>query len=344
MRVFLGVDGGGTKTDFLLIDESGRALAERHEGSAYYPEIGVDALQAMFVQGIRGTLSQASVSPADVTFACLGVPAYGEDGALIARLDEIAAEALPTQRYRCVNDMVCGWAAALAGRDGINIVAGTGSIGYGEVATRSARAGGWGELFSDEGSAYWVAREALNLFSRMSDGRAKRAPLYALVREHFKVRADFDAGADFDERADFDVCAAVYGPPPMTRSELAAVAPLVSRAAGAGDLEAKRILETAAAELAAIVHAVRRRLAVPPQAPLPVSYSGGMFRRDGMLTALFKEALQKSDLRYEFAAPRLAPRAGAALYAAKLAGTPLTPQAVAQLTLTHGAGYSEEGN
>ena len=76
-------------------------------------------------------------------------------------------------RYRCGNDAVCGWAGALAGEDGINIVAGTGSIGYGEFEGRAARAGGWGELFSDEGSAHWIAREALSLFSRMSDGRRR---------------------------------------------------------------------------------------------------------------------------------------------------------------------------
>ena len=94
----------------------------------------------------------------------------------------------------------------MAGRDGVNIVAGTGSIGYGEFEGRSARAGGWGELFGDEGSAYWVARQALTLFSQMSDARADQGPLYELLRQHFKVGNDLD------------VCAAVYGPPPMSRS------------------------------------------------------------------------------------------------------------------------------
>ena len=88
--------------------------------------------------------------------------------------------------------------------------------------------------------------------------------------------------------------------------------------------------------------AVRGRLAVPPQVTLPVSYSGGMFQPDGLLTPLLEEALHRSDRRYEFAAPRLSPRAGAALYAAKLAGEPLTLQAVAQLARTHGAVHLED--
>ena len=91
------------------------------------------------------------------------------------------------------------------------------------------------------------------------------------------------------------------------------------------------MFERAAQELAAIVHAVRDRLDVPPQAPLPVSYSGGMFQLDGLLTPLLEAALKAGDRRYEFAAPRLPPSAGAALYAAKLAGAALSPQFVAGL-------------
>ncbi|MEP6883124.1 MAG: BadF/BadG/BcrA/BcrD ATPase family protein [Gammaproteobacteria bacterium] len=330
MKIFLGVDGGGTKTDFLLIDDLGRVLASRREGSAYYLEIGMEALRTMMLQGIRRTLADAGVSPNDVSFACIGLPAYGEDSALLPRLDAIADGLLPAHQYRCMNDMVCGWASALAGRDGINIVAGTGSIGYGEFEGRSARAGGWGELFSDEGSAYWVARAGLTLFSRMSDGRADQGPLYELLRRHFKVRADLD------------VCAAVYGPPPMTRSELAALAPMVSRAAHAGDRQAQCIIEMAAQELAAVVHAVRDQLGAPQQQPLPVSYSGGMFHQDSGLTRALESILAKGERCYEFAAPRFAPRAGAALYAAKLSGSPLTAQALVQLTLTHAATSLED--
>ena len=324
MRTFLGVDGGGTKTDFLLIDETGRVLATRREGSAYYLEIGLEALQSMLTAGIKDLLQSAGVAPAS-TFAFLGLPAYGENRALLGSLDRIVADVLPLECCRCGNDVICGWAGALAGGDGINIVAGTGSIAYGEIASCSARAGGWGELFSDEGSAYWVAREALTLFSRMSDGRISRGPLYALVRDHFGVSADLE------------VCAAVYGPPPLTRSEVSALAPIAATAARAGDLATRRIFETAAQELASIVHAVRDNLEVPPQQCVPLSYSGGMCRADNLILPLLKTALQATPRQYDFAAPRLSPIAGAVLYAAKLAGAPLKSDAIAQLSRTHAA-------
>ncbi len=127
-------------------------------------------------------------------------------------------------------------------------------------------------------------------------------------------------------RADLDVCAAVYGPPPLARSEVAALAPLVARAAREGDAAAHQLFEEAARELAAIVHAVRDQLGVPSQTPLPVSYSGGMFRLNGLLKPMLEAALGTGDRRYDFVAPRLPPAAGAALYAAKLAGVALTPE------------------
>jgi N-acetylglucosamine kinase-like BadF-type ATPase len=319
VKAFLGIDGGGTKTDFLLIGETGRVLATHRAGSAYHLETGFAALQNMLTEGIEATLKQGGISAAQLEFAFIGLPAYGEDSALLPRLDRIVATVLPQEKFRCDNDMVCGWAGALAGSDGINIVAGTGSIAYGEFGIRRARAGGWGELFSDEGSAHWIAREALTLFSRMSDGRAAKTPLYELIRERFQLHADLD------------LCAVIYGPPPLTRSKMAALAPLVARAARAGDAEARQLFQLAAQHLASIVHAVRDQLHVPLGTPLPVSYSGGMFRPDDLLKPMFEVALQAGDLRYQLVAPRLPPVAGAALYAVKLAQASITDDAVAEL-------------
>lgn len=320
MRSFLGVDGGGTKTDFLLIRENGQLLASHRGGSAYYLETGVDALQSMLTAGIDATLKQGGVAAADLTFAFIGLPAHGEDSALLPRLDAIAADILPKAKFRCGNDMVCGWAGALGGCDGINIVAGTGSIAYGEFESRKARSGGWGELFSDEGSAYWMAREALTLFSRMSDGRAPRGPLYQLIRDRFQLKADLD------------LCAVVYGPPLMSRSKLASLAPLVAEAARAGDSAAARLFEQAALHLADIVHAVHDQLQIPPETRIPVSYSGGMFKLTDLVQSLFETAVNASDRRYEFSAPRLPPVAGAALYAARIAGYPLNAEALNEIS------------
>jgi N-acetylglucosamine kinase-like BadF-type ATPase len=324
VKIFLGVDGGGSKTEFLLVDDSGNVLAQHQEGPAYYPEIGLDALHALLERGIAAALEQAELAPAHITFGFLGLPAYGEDSRLLARLDAMASPLLRADQYRCGNDVVCGWAGALACGDGVSVVAGTGSIAYGEFAGRSARAGGWGELFSDEGSAYWIAREGLNLFSRMSDGRAERGPLYEVVRAHFALDDDLD------------LCAAIYGADRSYRSNLAQLARLVAGAAHAGDGAARRIFDDAAAELAAIVDATRVRLAVPPDTPLAVSYSGGMFAQADLLLEPMGRALASGANAYRLTAPRLGPGAGAALYAARCAGSALAPAALARLEMWRG--------
>jgi N-acetylglucosamine kinase-like BadF-type ATPase len=320
VKTFLGIDGGGTKTAFLLIDESGHVLASHTEGPAYYFEIGWEEMRAMLALGIQATLESVSLSPSNLDFAFLGLPAYGEDSTLVPALDAVASPQLQAGRYRCGNDALCGWAGALACQDGINIIAGTGSMAYGEFDGRAARAGGWGELFSDEGSAYWIAREGLRLFSRMSDGRAQRGVLYDIVRRHFALTADLD------------LCAAIYGESRIQRSNLAALSTLVAEAALAGDAQATALFDQAAEELVQMIHAVHDQLQVPDGTTVTVSYSGGMFQqRDLLLTPLQSKLANARDRKYRVVAPRLAPVAGAALYAAKLSGAPLGERAVDEL-------------
>ncbi len=292
MRTYLGVDGGGSKTAFLLIDEAGRVLASHTEGPAYYLQIGLDGMRAMLTRGIVVTLRMGGISTADLDFAFLGLPAYGEDSQLLPALDSCASPPLSPEQYRCGNDAVCGWAGALACHDGINVIAGTGSIAYGEFEGRTARAGGWGELFSDEGSAHWVAREGLSLFSRMSDGRAPHGPLYDLFKRHFQLATDLD------------LCAAVYGQ--GERSDVAGLAKLVADAATAGDAAAAAVFSAAAGELAQIVDAVYRGLEIPAGVTVTVSYSGGLFQqRKLLLTPLQERLTQSGRASYRFAEPRL---------------------------------------
>jgi N-acetylglucosamine kinase-like BadF-type ATPase len=319
VRTYLGVDGGGSKTRFLLLDETGTVLASHTEGPAYHVEIGAEALRAMLAQGIRTTLRQGGVTSSHLTFAFLGLPAYGEDRSAVPLLDAAPCSALPAARYRVGNDMVCGWAGALAGEDGINVVAGTGSIAYGEYQGRGARAGGWGELFSDEGSAYWVAREGLRLFSRMSDGRTPRGPLYERVRSHFALQDDLD------------LCGVLYGKSTAQRSQFAQLSKLVGEAASAGDEQAAALFNQAAHELAEIIDAVRAQLQVPPSTELAVSYSGGLFQLGDLLLTPLRAALMGTPRKYRFLGARLPPEAGAALQAAKLTGTPLTAGSIAVL-------------
>jgi N-acetylglucosamine kinase-like BadF-type ATPase len=319
MKTFLGVDGGGSKTAFMMIDDAGRVLGQYTGGPTYHPEIGIDGVRAVLERGFDALSAATGVPCSAVDFAFVGLPAHGEDSRLQPTLDALPAGRVPQGRFRCGNDMICGWAGALACADGINVVAGTGSIVYGEYRGHGARCGGWGELFSDEGSAYWVAREGLRLFSRMSDGREARGALHGLLRAHFGLGADLD------------LCAAIYGADLVQRSQFSQLSKLVAQAALEGDDLAQDIFRRAALELAAMVTAVRHRLQVPERTTLPVSYSGGLFRQQKVILEPLKTCLARSPLPYAFVAPRLPPSAGAALYAASLGGHPLAATSLATL-------------
>jgi N-acetylglucosamine kinase-like BadF-type ATPase len=321
--MFLGVDGGGTKTAFALVDSQGRVLARHEAGGAYYLEVGMDGAAAMLAQGCAALFAASGVTAADIDFAFFGLPAYGEDRAVQSKLDALPLAVLGHARYLCGNDMVCSWAGSLACADGISVIAGTGSMAYGEFGGQRARAGGWGELFSDEGSAHWIARAGLSLFSRMSDGRAPRGPLYQLVRERLALQEDLD------------LCQVVYGDLNGERSKVAALSRLVAEAAGKGDLQAEAIVQAAAVELVALVDAVRRGLGVGAGVGVNVSYTGGLFGADGPLSKPFARALAACEASYHLAPPRLAPVLGAALYAARGAGTPLSTAALERLTGAH---------
>jgi len=317
--MYLGVDGGGTKTAFVLLDRHGTIRATHHGGSAYYLETGMDALRALIHDGIRAVLRTAGIAVGELDYAYFGLPVHGEDERT-AELDRLPEPTLSSERYACGNDMVCGWAGSLACEDGINVVAGTGSICYGEYLGRSARCGGWGELFSDEGSAYWIARNGLTLFSRMSDGRAERGPLYELVRERLGGRRDLELAAWVQAELD------------LGRSRFAALARLVHQAAERGDAQAAAIFARAAQELAELVEATRRTLAIPAAQRVPVSYSGGVFGIGALVTGPFTSALQAAGSHYDLLRPRFVPVIGAALYAAKRCGQSLSPAALERLS------------
>jgi N-acetylglucosamine kinase-like BadF-type ATPase len=316
--LFLGVDGGGTKTTFVLLDRDGTIRATHPGGCAYYLEVGMEPLRAMINDGIRALLRTAGVDIAAVEYAFLGIPVHGEDERT-AELDRLPVATLPEGRYACANDMVCGWAGSLGCSDGINVVAGTGSICYGEYAGRRARSGGLGPLFSDEGSAYWIALRGLNLYSRMSDGRAVRGPLYDLIRERLGARRDIELDAWVQTQMD------------LGRSHVAALSKIVRAAAEQGDAQATRVFSMASQELAELVAATRRALAMPEGERVLVSYSGGVFGIGALVTTPFRDALEATGAPYSITTPRFTPAVGAALYAARLAGQPLSDAALARL-------------
>lgn len=303
--IFLGVDGGGTKTEFVCIDGAGKVLAAALTGTTYHLQAGFDEVVRRLEDGVAQVCAGAEITRSAIDHAFFGLPAYGEDSKVDPRIHAACGAVLGHARYGVGNDMICGWAGSLGGEDGINIVAGTGSIGYGERQGKAARTGGWGEVFSDEGSAYWIAVKGLSLFTRMSDGRAERGPLHERI-----------VGA-LGLEDDLDLCGRIMGPEGMGRTEIAGLAGLVSEAAAAGDRAAGVILDEAARELADMAIALRRALGFAGDEPVPLSWSGGVLSREPRVREEFLRILR--DRGFATCPPKFEPGYGSALYARKLA-------------------------
>lgn len=316
--MFLGVDGGGTKTAFCLVDQHGQVRGRAGAASSYYFSGGIDLVGRVLKEGVDAVCAAAGLAPADIDYAFFALPGYGEASGDLPVLDAAPRAVLGHDRYACDNDMVCGWAGSLGAVDGINVISGTGSMTYGERLGRGVRIGGWGELFGDEGSAYWIAIRGLNAFSRMSDGRLAEGPLAGVLRRHLEAASDLDVIDIVHNRWKGD------------RGLIAALSRQVAEAAALGDESAATVLAEAGRELALLVDVTRERLRFGPGETVPVSYSGGTFAATAVLEA-FTTALDSANTGYELRHPLYEPVIGAALYAAKLAGTPLDRSALDSL-------------
>ncbi len=255
----IGIDAGGTKTEAILADGQGDVIARARRGGANLAAHGELAVEKTLHDVIDEALGDGDLRP-DVI--CLGIAGVdrAEDYAIIQGImRRIGARA----RVLVTNDALIALVAGAGVGPGVVVIAGTGSIAYGRNARgEAARAGGWGYILADEGSGYWIGRQALRAVVRAADGRGPSTALRALVLEFF--------GVTRPEQLVREVYRHYLKP-----SDIARCASLVEQARAAGDPVAGRIASDAADELSAAVHSVVRQLELAVD--FPVVMAGGAF-------------------------------------------------------------------
>ena len=191
MKWYIGIDGGGTKTEFLLRRENGTVLGKIRKGSADYREIGLDGVGEMVCKGIQELLAEYGKQPEDICCACMGMPNFSEIPENDAYIKKWLEKHWTKFPIYLVNDVLVGWAGALALKPGIHLVAGTGTIAIGvKNPHQYIRCGGWHNRFSDEGSGYWLGIETMRLFTKEADGRRAKGALYELIKAEFEITED----------------------------------------------------------------------------------------------------------------------------------------------------------
>jgi len=240
----LGIDAGGTKTVCLLADERGMIVSEGRGPGANLLAAGELGVEKVLHEVMETAIGDRAITPAAICLGIAGVDREDEARTVRAIMRRIGYKS----RVLVVNDALIALVAGARDGPGVVIIAGTGSIAYGRNgAGDAARAGGWGHMIGDEGSGYWIGREALAAVMRAADGRGPATQLGGDILAHFAV--------DDESR----LPRIVYDRD-QPRMSVAALGPIVERAAELGDAVATRILERAADELVLAAGSVASQL------------------------------------------------------------------------------------
>jgi N-acetylglucosamine kinase-like BadF-type ATPase len=159
---YLGIDGGGSKTAFLLVDEYYNEVCHLHTGPSNHLSIGNDAARESIAQGI----SQLTERP---DIICAGFAGAGRPES-VNFYKEVLHSIVPEAQVIIESDAFISSIGAIGIDPGILLIAGTGSIVIGRDKDRAMfRVGGWGPYFGDEGSGFWIGREAIRAALRSID-------------------------------------------------------------------------------------------------------------------------------------------------------------------------------
>jgi N-acetylglucosamine kinase-like BadF-type ATPase len=262
-QYFLGVDGGQSSTTAMIGDETGRVLGVGRGGPCNHVggSVGRGKFLGAIMESLHAARDQAGLNAATVKFAsaCLGFSGGPADKESLLR------ELLQSDHLVVTDDALIALTGATAGEPGLVVIAGTGSIAFGRNANgRTARAGGWGYLFGDEGGGFWIARQALRTALRWEEGWGTPSSLRARL---------LDATGS---RSMNDLLHRCYTAE-FSRPRIAGLSILVNQAAESGDPTALQTLDEAARELALLARAVHQQLFAAGE-PMLVTYVGGVFK------------------------------------------------------------------
>ena len=294
MKYYIGIDAGGTKTAFICLNEEDKVVKECSKPSCHVLQVDDETAISILKSGVNEVLEMASAD--DEVYICAGLAGYGKNIQLRQRIENIAANAFAPYNYIIKNDAEIALAGSLNGEDGILVIAGTGSIALAIKGNQSYRCGGWGYMFGDEGSAYWIAKELLATYTMQCDGRMPKTMLYKYV---------FDKCAFSD---DYDVIPYVADKLQNKRDSIAKLAIYAYDLAMQNDQVALNIYDEAARLLAQMINA----LAIHYPDKVKASYAGGVWAAKDLLMPMVKKYLNDN---IEFVEPYMNPVMGASLLA-----------------------------
>lgn len=297
--LFLGVDGGGTKTQIALLDEEKQVVGEGFAGASNPLRVGIEAAVANISAAVNNACDAGGRSRGDIVSATLGLAGVRRED-LRQRVRESFNRHFGVKKIEVFTDAEIALYGAASGKAALVVIAGTGSIciGQNDCGAR-ATAGGWGPIAGDEGGGAGIARRALQAIAKASDGRGKPTKLSEDAIEYFRAgRLE-------------DLSVAIYAPQ-VDNARIAGFARFVAEAARENDEIAVEILREAAGELALAANTVIRELKLERK-KFPIARVGGIFRGGNeLITEPFMEKVQTIAPKAFLIEPHLSPAVAAA--------------------------------
>ena len=297
----LGVDGGGSATRSVIISTEGEALATATAGPSNPITMGAERALANILEAVDEASARCGVH--EFLASRLGVAGTDRSKLRQELLDGMRPSFGDTA---IVSDAASALAGGTGCRPGVVVIAGTGSIAYGENRLgETARAGGWGWRLGDEGSGYTIGLKAVMAALTAHDGRGPETMLKQKIVSHLGL-----GGIE-------DIIDWVYEPGREPR-DIAYLVPLVREAEAEGDEAAALVMAEAGVELGFVANAVIRRLGMSGE--FPVSLNGGVFKQSSGYIIAFEEVVRREASECALIKPRMPPLLGSGLLALRSLG------------------------
>jgi N-acetylglucosamine kinase-like BadF-type ATPase len=297
-NLYLGVDGGGTKTHIVLLDENKQVVSEGKAGASNPLRVGIETAVAHIFTAVNTACDAGSLNRGDIVSATLGLAGVRRED-LRQRVYERFIKNLHIKFVEVCTDAEIALYGATLGKAGLTVIAGTGSVCIGQDDQgQKATAGGWGPLAGDEGGGAGIARRALQAIAKASDGRGKTTHLSEAALDYFRAA-----------RLE-DLSVAIYAPQ-IDNTKIAGFARYVIETAHEGDQVATSVLAEAGRELALAATAVIKKLNLEKK-KFPIARVGGIFRAGELITTPFMEKVQEIAPKAFLAEPVLTPAVAAA--------------------------------
>jgi N-acetylglucosamine kinase-like BadF-type ATPase len=296
-KFYAGADSGGTKCEVLLASEEFGIISSRSYKGIHYSLTGAKE----YSNAIAGFISDSAKKAGLNMSSCLGICV----GAAGARENKDRQEIrknlskLTGASVTATTDAMTALAGSFDGSDGIILISGTGSVLYGLSENRVIRVGGWGRIFGDEGSGYWIGKRALNIVAREFDEKkmkGKPSMLSAGLQKEFGMDSSNINSMIFSEKL-----------------AIQSIAPYVINCAKEGCSVSRRIVDEAVEGLMWHINTfmkISRRKSL-----IEIAFTGSIIENDNILSRKLKKKI--SGLRIvKVVKRRHSPSFGAVLIAA----------------------------